>query len=67
MREKDINLLFHLFMHSLVDSCLGPDPVLDPQPWHIRTTLKPAELPGQGKSSLEHHFLLMRFCFQNKT
>ena len=24
-RERDINLLFHLFMHSLVDSCMCLD------------------------------------------
>ena len=24
-REREINLLFHLFMHSLVDSCISPD------------------------------------------
>ena len=23
--DRDIDLLFHLFMHSLIDSCLCPD------------------------------------------
>ena len=31
-REGDVNLLFHLFMHSLVDSCMCPDWELNPQP-----------------------------------
>ena len=34
-RERDINLLFHLFMHSLVDSCTCPDRGRNTQPWHI--------------------------------
>ena len=25
MREGNINLVFHLFMHSLADPCMGPD------------------------------------------
>ena len=47
-REGHIALLFHLLMHSLVDSCMCPDRGWKPRPWHIWTTLKPAELPGQG-------------------
>ena len=35
--ERD--LLFHLFMHSLVDSYVVPDQRLNQQPWHIRMIL----------------------------
>ena len=49
-RERNINLLFYLCMHSLVDSCMCPDRVWNPQRWCIGTTLSPAELPGQGLS-----------------
>ena len=34
-RERNISLLFHLFMHSLVDSYRCPDWRSNPQPWHI--------------------------------
>ena len=34
-KERKINLLFHLFMHSLVDSCMCPDQRSSPQPWHL--------------------------------
>ena len=34
--ERNINLLFHLFMHSLVDYCVHPDEI---KLWHNRTTL----------------------------
>ena len=33
--EGERDLLFHLFMHSLVDSCLCPDQGSNPQPWCI--------------------------------
>ena len=46
-RERNIDLLFHLFMHSLVESCTCPDRELNLQPWHIGTTLQPAELPSE--------------------
>ena len=35
-RERE---LFHLFMHSLVDSSVCPDQGANPQPWRIRTML----------------------------
>ena len=35
-RERDINLLFHLFMHLLVDSCMCPDWGSNLQPWRTR-------------------------------
>lgn len=47
-REGDIDMLFHLFMPSLADSCRCPDCVSNLQLWHIRTTLCATELPGQG-------------------
>ena len=38
-REIVIDLLFHLFTHLLVDSCMGPDQGLNLQPWRIGATL----------------------------
>ena len=40
-REKvrETDLLFHLLMHSLVDSCMCPDQESNTQPWHIGTML----------------------------
>ena len=46
--EREINLLFHLVKHSLVDSCMCPDWVSNPHLWGIRTMLQPIELPDQG-------------------
>ena len=42
-RERDIdsNLLFHLFMHLLVDSYMCPDQGLNLRPWHIGMVFKP--------------------------
>lgn len=37
--KRDTDLLFHSFIHSLVDSYMYPDPVLNSQCWHIGTTL----------------------------
>ena len=34
-REKNIDLLPHLYMHSLVDSCVCPDQGANLQAWHI--------------------------------
>ena len=36
-REREIYLLFHLFIYSLVNSCLCADWGLNLQPWHIGT------------------------------
>ena len=38
-REREIDLLFHLPMRSLVVSCMCPDWGSNPQPWCVRTTL----------------------------
>ena len=46
--ERDLNLLFHLFIHSLVDSCMCPDRGLNRQLWRIGTTFLQTELPSQG-------------------
>lgn len=43
-----ISLLFHWFMHLLVDSCLCPDQRWSPQSLCIRTMLQPLELPRPG-------------------
>ena len=37
--EREINLLFHLFMHSLVDSCMCPDWRLNLKSWHTGMAL----------------------------
>ena len=37
--DRHTNLLLHLFMHSLVDSCMCPDQGLNLQPWLIGMTL----------------------------
>ena len=37
--ERNIALLFHFFMHSLVDSCMCPDWGSNLQPWCVGTTL----------------------------
>ena len=50
-REQDIDLLFHLIIHSLVDSCMCPDLGSNPQPWHVGVALKPINLPSQGSHS----------------
>ena len=49
-RERNVDLLFHFFMHSLVASCICLDPRSNPQPWCNRTTVQPTELSGQGYS-----------------
>ena len=38
-KQRNIDLFFHLFMNSLVDSCMCPDLGLNLQPWHIQTML----------------------------
>ena len=38
-RERNIYLLLHLFMHSIVDSYMCPDWGWNPQTWCIGTTL----------------------------
>ena len=35
-RERNTDLLFHLFLHSLDDSCMCPDWGLNPESRHIR-------------------------------
>ena len=37
--KRNIDLLFHLFMHSSVDSCTCPEWGSNLQPWHTRMTL----------------------------
>ena len=44
--ERETDLLFHLFMHSLVDSRMCPDQEWNLQRWHVRTTLQPTEHPA---------------------
>ena len=49
-RERNSNLLFHLFMPSLVASCSCPDWRLNPHLWHMGMILQPTDLPGQDQS-----------------
>ena len=42
--QRERELLFHLFMHSLVNSCVCPDWRLDLQNWYIGVML-----PGQSE------------------
>ena len=63
-REKDINLLFRLFMPSLVDSYRCSYRGLTPQPLLIWTLFSPTELPGQGPSlfigdTISPHFVFL--------
>ena len=50
-RERN-RFLFHLFMHSLVASCMCPDQWSNPQTWCIRMTLYTTELARQGCCSI---------------
>lgn len=50
-RERYINLLFHLFMHSLVASSMCPDGGSDPQTWCTWAMFQQTELPQQALSS----------------
>ena len=34
-RQRNTALLFHLFIHSQIVSCMCPDQGLNPPPWHI--------------------------------
>ena len=45
---QKIDLLFHLLMYSLVDSCMCPDQGLNPQPLCVGRMLEPTDLPSQG-------------------
>ena len=47
-RERNIDLFF-LFMHSLDYSGMCPDPASNPQPWPMGPSLRPTELPSQGR------------------
>ena len=47
-REREREILFQLFMHSLVASCMCPDWRLNTQSWSIRDDAHPTEQPGQG-------------------
>ena len=38
-QEKNIDLLFYLFMYLLVDSCMSPDQGLNPHSWYMGTLL----------------------------
>lgn len=60
-RERNISLLFHLFMHSLVNSCMCPDGEWNPQPCCIGITLQPSELPNQA------YYIFLMYWFERET
>ena len=59
-RERDegrnISLLFCLFIHSLVDSCMFPDQGSNSQLWRIGTMLQPTEQSHQGILCVLNHY-----------
>ena len=57
--KRNTDLLFHLFTHSLVSSCIGPDWALDPQCWDSALT-KWAACPGQASCFLLNSQVLWR-------
>ena len=63
-RERTLDLLSHLFMHSLVDSRVCPEQGSNPRPWHIEATGNAltnwATQPGQGWSPLKWKRILRR-------
>ena len=50
MREVNINLLFHLFMHLLDDPCMCPDWELNPKTLAIRTMLYQLSYPARDRN-----------------
>ena len=52
MRQTDINLLSHLLMRSLLDSCICPGWGSNPQPGCMGMMLHLAQFAGQGLSSV---------------
>ena len=42
--ERDINLLFHLFIRSLADFCMCPDWGQNMQPWRTLTNWAPSQV-----------------------
>lgn len=63
-RKRDIHLLFHLPMHSLVYSCVFFDWESTPQPWSIETRLWPTELPSQSQEPkhCSHWLVPLELC-----
>ena len=47
-KERSIDLLFYLFMHSSVASCMCPNRGSNLQLWCIEMMLQPTELPSEG-------------------
>ena len=65
-RERDIDLLFHVFMHSLVTSCVCPDQELHPQPWYMGWCSNQPSYPARAlhlASSLSPAFNITRKVF----
>ena len=58
-RERNINLLFHLFMYSLVDSWPG----IEPEPWCTRRNSNQLSYPARaGYYFLKYFFLSPFLC-----
>ena len=52
--ETDVDLLLHLFTHSLVDSDMCPDQESNLQPRRIRDDALTNEISSQGKRTFNH-------------
>ena len=65
-RKRDIDLLLHLFMYSLVDSCMCPDQRPYLKPWHIEITFYPTELPSQGGMYTFNYSILTTYKHSHK-
>ena len=57
-RERETDLLLHLFIHSLVDSWMCPDWDSNPQPWQIGMMVWPTQLSGL----CEHTHIVPDIC-----
>ena len=65
-RERNISLLFHLVMHSLVASCMCPDQRSNLQAWHVGTTLYPTKLPVTACLSMFQQPFFFFFVFVHR-
>lgn len=55
---RRLPLLFHSFTRSLVDPWMCPDQRSNLQPWRIRITLQPAELPARAPLVLTYNHVV---------
>ena len=48
-RERNIDLLFHLFLHSLADSCVCPEAGPNPHHWCMRQRSNHLSYPSRAQ------------------